>query len=191
MDPSSAALRCDAATSHPTTGTGGLSLTCSGISVKILCSSDNAAAFLAAEWDAPVSHPRPPSPPDVGPHVREIWPVCWHTALQKESEPVSSSTPNEHEVKPHKDSSGVYRGWPAPTPVPASKSVAPGPVVGRASGHWPQTRLMRLQAEQDGCSQASVRGAGIVEVKEIHKGTITVSDDLLGGKLRLSKRARG
>ncbi|EER17427.1 hypothetical protein Pmar_PMAR022379 [Perkinsus marinus ATCC 50983] len=143
VDPSSAALRCDAATSHPTTGTGGLSLTCSGISVKILCSSDNAAAFLAAEWDAPVSHPRPPSPPDVGPH--------------KESEPVSSSTPNEHEVKPHKDSSGVYRGWPAPTPVPASKSVAPGPV-----------------AEQDGCSQASVRGAGIVEVKEIHKGTITV-----------------
>ncbi|KAF4692507.1 hypothetical protein FOZ60_013176 [Perkinsus olseni] len=140
-EPSSPALRCHSATSHPTDA-GALPVTCDGANIKIQCSSNNAAAFLAAEWDAPVSHPRPSSPPDVA---------------QEEFGQDAASPRREIDVKPHDDSQMVYRGWPAPTPKAPSKAINIGP-----------------DAEQERCSQASVLGAGIVEVKEIHKGSITV-----------------
>ncbi|KAF4736248.1 hypothetical protein FOZ63_031947, partial [Perkinsus olseni] len=140
-EPSSPALRCHSATSHPTDA-GALPVTCDGANIKIQCSSNNAAAFLAAEWDAPVSHPRPSSPPDVA---------------QEEFGQDAASPRREIDVKPHDDSQMVYRGWPAPTPKAPSKAINSGP-----------------EDEQERCSQASVLGAGIVEVKEIHKGSITV-----------------
>ncbi|KAF4736717.1 hypothetical protein FOZ63_016306 [Perkinsus olseni] len=140
-EPSSPALRCHSATSHPTDA-GALPVTCDDANIKIQCSSTNAAAFLASEWDAPVSHPRPSSPPDVA---------------QEEFGQDAASPRREIDVKPHDDSQMVYRGWPAPTPKAPSKAINIGP-----------------DAEQERCSQASVLGAGIVEVKEIHKGSITV-----------------